>query len=423
MLPDYRNLLLADANNLLDEDNRPIGEIRANESVRHNVKTVYAVCPYSGSRNRTLRLINVSALKQVTSEWPEVLGLLDYVRNGCIPQSSKPPALIDLARTAAVALAVPSFLLYSEPCRFSSGQIPAFIAATHKMSAGLFGLCKNRLLSQVSLGKHFEDVTDSAATLYKYAEDSDALLSRTGIEACAGPQTLIMEALDLLVGGDCRSNKDTSPATNVIGNRERLISYSYAVIDVTIWLNIFAICCHEAVVYLHACIDEARNELDYALVASSRENATSFLSEGISDPTIQPILSLPASVQRQYAIGASRLFRYPDARRVSELLDWKQKSAPNKYHARSVDSTSQFIRSLGSHNMTCLLRKIIYQIQALEDEGLLIFFELQSRIHKALNLAPPLQSDVARVIDYTFGMLPSNHIAKVFRGRDTATLG
>lgn len=55
---DYRRVLLADVNDLLDEDGRPIGEIRASEAVRRTVRSAYVLCPYAGSRSRTPRLMN-----------------------------------------------------------------------------------------------------------------------------------------------------------------------------------------------------------------------------------------------------------------------------------------------------------------------------------------------------------------------------
>ena len=101
---DYRRVLLADVNDLLDADGRPIGEIRASESVRIAARSQYQLCTYSGSRSRKPHLINSSALDQVTSNWPAVLDLLWYVRSGCIPERTSDPPLIELARAAAAVL-------------------------------------------------------------------------------------------------------------------------------------------------------------------------------------------------------------------------------------------------------------------------------------------------------------------------------
>jgi hypothetical protein len=414
MKHDYRRVLLADVNDLLDEDGRPIGEIRASESVRHAVKTVYAMCPYSGSRSRTPRLINSSAIDQVISNWNKSLGLMEYVRMGCIAESSHSPPLIELARTSAVALAVPAYLLYSEPCRLPSGSIPVFIAAAHKMNAGLFGLCKNRLLSQVALGNKYKDVTDSSAALYLYAEESGSLLSRTGVEACAGPPSLIVEALDLLVDGSCRSKRDVQAAEKLLGNRESLLNYAYAVIDITLWLNVFAICCQNVVENLHSRIERVNSLFNSEFIDRAYSAANGYRLEGFSDPTISGIFQFPEAVQVQYAIGAANLLCYPDPHRVSAMLG----SEIQDTLYGGVDSLTQsFITSMQNrlpNEDARFLAEGIFRARVLEREGVQIFFDLQSKLHKALNWTPPSPKDTPRILASVFGALPSDYILKVF---------
>ena len=414
MKHDYRSVLLADVNDLLDEDGRPIGEIRAGESVRHSVKTVYAMCPYSGSRSRAPHLINSSAVDQVISNWTKILGILEYVRMGCIAESSHSPALIELARTSAVALAVPAYLLYSDPCRLPSGSIPVFIAAAHKMSAGLFGLCKNRLLSQVALGNKYKEVTDSSATLYRYAEESGALLSRTGLEACAGPPSLIVEALELLADGSCRSKRDVQVAEKLLGNRELLLNYSNAVIDITLWLNIFAICCQNAVANLHSRIERVNSLFDSEFIDRADSAVNVYRIEGFSDPTISGIFQFTEAVQMQYAIGSANLLYYPDPDQVSAML----RSEVQDTLYGGVDSfTQSFITSMQnriSNEDSRSLAEGIFRARVLECEGSQIFFDLQSKLHKALNWTPPSPNDTSRTLTSVFGALPSDYILKVF---------
>ncbi len=411
---NYRRVLLADVNDLLDEDGRPIGEIRASESVRRNVRTAYVLCPYSGSRSRALRLMNSSALDQVLSNWPSVLGLLEYVRTGCISESSHPSPLIELARTAAVALAVPAYLLYREPCRLPSLSIPSSVAAAHKMCAGLFGICKNRLLSQVAQGSKYEEVTESTASLYRYAEESGALLSRTGVEACAGPPHLMIEALDLLVVGNCRSKTDIRVAENLVGDRELLLKYAYAVIDLTLWLNVFAIYCQDAVANLHLRIEKLSSVYDPELVNQTHSAAKDYKLKGFSDPTLSGLFQFPEVVRSQYATGAASLLRYPDPHRIRMMLGYEAHCASDESFETFKQSFITSMQSRMPDESASFLAEGVFRTLVLEREGVQIFFDLQCKLHEALNWMPPSRADAPGVLASVFGLLPSDYITRVF---------
>lgn len=416
---EYRRVLLADVNDVLDEQGRPIGEIRASESVRREIKSEYVLCPYSGSRSHTPHLMNVSALDQVTSNWPSVLGILQYVRKAYVRKayvadSASELPLIELARIAAAVLSVPAYVLYSEPCSLPSRSVPAPFAAAHKMCAGLFGLCKNRLLSEVAAGKPYEEVTESAHSLYRFAEESAALLSRTGIEACAGPPVLMNDALSLLVAGSCRSAIDTGLAESLINSQESLIEYAAAVIDLTLWLNVFVVTFQDAVAEICSRIEKLSGSCDNELIKRAISDARDYKHDGFSDATVAGVFQFPQGVRTEYAQGATVLFSDRRHRKIQELL----KADSTLPMDREVDSgTRSLIHSLEKKMNTRSAEFVaagIHKAIILENEAVCIFFDLQTRLHRALNWPAVSRDEASATLASVFGLLPGAYVKKVF---------
>lgn len=409
---DYRRVLLADVNNLLDEEGRPIGEIRASKIVRKAVRSEYQICPYSGSRNRKPHLMNTSALGQITSHWPNVLGLLSYVRSACIPEATSHPRLIELARVSAVMLTVPAYLLANERGSLSSKPIPAFVAGAHKMSAGLFGLCKNRLVSRAAMGEDHLQVTESVASLYRYAEESGALLSRTGLEACAGPPRLMLEALRVLVEGKSREETFGSDIRDTIRCMASLLKYANAVIDMTLWMNVFALCCHETMENLHSFLEAARTGFEPEFVTRACTMLTEYRQYGFSDPTLSALLQLPLAARSQYAAGAASLLRYVGPEQVNAMLGNDEHNDLEKCTFWRAFPATSSVENLP--DAKAALGSIVFRVLVLEREGLRAFFDLQSMIHEALGWTPPSRSRVATILTSTFGALPGEYVKKVF---------
>jgi hypothetical protein len=207
----YRSMLMGEVNDLIDEDERPIGEIRSNASVRANVITEYRACRYSGSRGQSGLLINFSALKQAIRSWPRVLGTVEYVRTAYLDRyPTDELSLLELARVSGVGLLLPAYIIFREPSRVTAGQVPVFVSVTHKLLAGVFSLTKNLLLCQVAMGNPYDKVLADANTLYDFAELSGMLVGKTGTEVCAGTPGMIDEILSILVRGESKEKPECS---------------------------------------------------------------------------------------------------------------------------------------------------------------------------------------------------------------------
>lgn len=235
-----RQLLIADANDLLDSAGRPVGEIRASAKVRNRVETIYRTCPYDGVRGQSGLTMNLSALRQVGREWSSVLGLVSHVRAAYLARhgasGSRSLTVLELGHLAAVAMAAPSYAAWHDSgTRGAPARIPVFMAASHKMLAGIFGLSKNLLLVCAAQGIPYDSLTTNAEALLKFAESSAMLVGHSGREVCAGPPAMIHEALRLALTGEAAVQLKVGPTDSCLANMDGFLDYAETALSIQLW--------------------------------------------------------------------------------------------------------------------------------------------------------------------------------------------
>ena len=277
----------------------------------------------------------------MTAVWPSILGLLKLVRDACNLTNEAVPTLLDITRAAAVALATPAYIAFYRYNGVETRSIPSFVAAMHKMSAGLFGVCKNCLLARVAQGDVAASVTETSASLYRYAEQSGTLLSRTGVEACAGPPALIRDALRVLVHGDDRVLLDMRPAEVIVRSPERLVKYGDAVIDMTILVNIFGACAGALVSMLHN-IFRSMGDNAFQLAEPESLAMAYFGDKGFTNSTLSVICSMPDAVRLEYAHGAASLLRSDRAQELRKALTGQDQSTYSQNDGSAPKSGVRF---------------------------------------------------------------------------------
>src|SRR5436309_10642955 len=72
-----------------DEEGRPLAENKVPPNRREDVPMELTECPYSGSRHRHFKPMNVTALKQMINHWPEVISQFNCMRNFCVAQKNR----------------------------------------------------------------------------------------------------------------------------------------------------------------------------------------------------------------------------------------------------------------------------------------------------------------------------------------------
>jgi hypothetical protein len=346
--------------------------------------------------------MNMSALAQVEGNWPETLAILALARSRCTQE--RLPPVSQLARTAAVVLALPAYLQFASPQNRTPPPTPVPVAAAHKMCAGLFGLCKNYLIAHVHQGSDFSEVRASSAALFRYAESEDALLSRTGIEACAGPPQLMVQALRVLAEGGAERGSAQGALEMRLREDPNWVFYGDAVIDMTLWLNAFAAVSRSLVLDLHALLADPDSGTGRVLQERNHSAARHYLIQGFFDPTLSALDSLSAPALAAYASGAASLLRLPDPSLVNKMIglpeETRREGGGTKAEAKSSTTAGELVRR-AAH-----LRRV-------ERAGVRIFFDLQCRLHHALDWPAPVENEAAPSIRAIFGELPNLYLEEL----------
>jgi hypothetical protein len=189
MLPYFE---LFSLHGVLDEDRRTLGEHRAPSGLAGTAPTELRSCPYPGSRHEHRLPMNLSALRQATRNWDELLTGLAALRDWCGGGPS-PSTLAEVWRLTAAAAALPAYLLH----RPREGRVlDGATAALYKACLGLKFLIEQRVVQEALAGR---GVDASADCLAEFSESSGWLVGRQ--EVCAAPPGLIRDVLDVAVQG------------------------------------------------------------------------------------------------------------------------------------------------------------------------------------------------------------------------------
>jgi len=180
--------IIADLNDMLDDEGRPISERRANARTRVGVEMEMRQCPFGGTRHD--KWMNVSALAQVTRYYNAVLAEMAAFRR----QAEGGNATWDDILAGVVdLLAGPAIYLLQQ--RNPQGPVPAQVAVGHKLAAGFFGVLRG-LHERLALGANIPVTVDSFLNL---VDEMGALVGAS--EVCAGSPQMIHKASTALLEG------------------------------------------------------------------------------------------------------------------------------------------------------------------------------------------------------------------------------
>lgn len=224
-----------------DVDGRPLREGRTPPEFQRPGEIEYKACPYPGSRQATGLPMNVSALRQTSATWDDLIGALGLLRTAYAEARGRfGPDLLDVWRVSQLGSALPwYFVLRGEP-------LPAYAAALSKATLGS-GILAQRLLQKRLLEQWTPPVL-TAAELGALAESTGTLVGET--EVCAAPDRMIGKFLDALVAGEA----GTTPAlARLRDERDAVVSFgaSYAAFKLALWVY------YQARRFLYADICEA----------------------------------------------------------------------------------------------------------------------------------------------------------------------
>ena len=186
-----------DLNDMLDDEDRPISERRADAAARVGVEMEMRQCPYAGIRHD--KWMNVSALTQISSYYTAVLAEMAAFRRAAGARAT----WADILAGVIDLLARPAIHLLQQ--RNARGPVPAQIAVGHKLAAGYFGVLRG-LHERLAQGENMPLDIDSFMAL---VDQTGALVGAS--EVCAGSLPMIRKASIALLEGDADNHTELDP--------------------------------------------------------------------------------------------------------------------------------------------------------------------------------------------------------------------
>lgn len=259
-----------------DDEGRPLREGRTPAQYLTAGEIDYRGCPYPGSRQQSGRPMNVSALRQTSAHWDEIIETLGVLRSAYAgARGGYGPDVMDLWRVSQLGSALPwYFVLAGEP-------LPAYAAALSKATLGT-GILAQRLLLKM-LAEAWTPPALTAPVLAGLAESTGTLVGET--EVCSAPDRMIARFLEALIDGAPRGGVPS--VAPLAAARDRVLGFgaAYCGFKLAMWVY------YQARRFLYADIAAARGaDTVRALLEAPCEPPDFFVIEPADPARVPPAL-------------------------------------------------------------------------------------------------------------------------------------
>jgi hypothetical protein len=187
----------------LDADGRQVGEANVfPPKLRLDVPTKWRTCIYAGTRFQQDRPMNVTALKAMRAQWPQMMAMLRRIREAYLARfraARRGWTVGHLERLATCVLALPTYALMKSEERVENGELHPALSSLFRVTDGLRMTMHQMLFIPIGEPSLPPDAPMTREEIYAYAERNYSFHSEHGV--CAGPQAMIREFLATLVDG------------------------------------------------------------------------------------------------------------------------------------------------------------------------------------------------------------------------------
>lgn len=187
----------------LDADGRQVGEANVfPPALRLPVPTRWRECIYGGTRHRSERPMNVTALKSMRAHWGTMMALVLQVRQAYLtrfPEAAAGWTVGHLERLSTCVLALPTWLLMRQHDAVANGQLHPALSSLFRVTDGVRMTMHQMLFVPIGEPALDPDAPMTATAIHAYAERNYSFHSEHGV--CAGPQAMVDEFLAVLVDG------------------------------------------------------------------------------------------------------------------------------------------------------------------------------------------------------------------------------
>ena len=220
LVPIYRV-----AHPAMDQDGRQLGENNVSPRLLFlDLPTQRRRCGYAGSRYQAELPMNVTALKHMTSRWPELLSLTEQFRAAVfarLPGHGASLRVGEVHLLAVCTLAVAGYVMVRGEEPVPNGQLDAGLAAIFRLIDGV-RLVTTEMM-RATAGEHGCDLPIGAGAIAAYAEQHAVYYGTHGV--CAGPQALIEEYLRVMTGEASAPIQVTPDVATRVGDLSAALDY------------------------------------------------------------------------------------------------------------------------------------------------------------------------------------------------------
>jgi hypothetical protein len=221
LVPIYRI-----AHPVLDADGRQVGENNVSpRTLFLDLPTQRKLCSYPGSRYQHDLPMNVTAMKQMSRRWPELMSLTEQFRDAVVermpPRHPTSRTAGELHFIAVCTLASVGYVMVRGVDPVPNGQLDGGLAAMFRLIDGV-RLVTNDLVRELPDAQGCETPVNAEA-IAAYAERHDAYRGLHGV--CAGPPALIAEYLRVLLGEEAAPIQAEPNVGARLGDLEAAIDY------------------------------------------------------------------------------------------------------------------------------------------------------------------------------------------------------
>ncbi len=187
----------------LDREGRQVGESNVfPQALRLEVPTVWRTCLYDGTRHRSDRPMNVSALKSMRTHWDRMMAMIAPIR-ACylrrVPAARAGWTVAHVERLAVLVLAASTWPLVRPERPVANGALHPVLSSLFRVTDGVRMTMHQMLFVPLGEPTRAPDAPVSAAEVFAYAERNYSFHSEHGV--CAGPRAMIEEFLAVLIEG------------------------------------------------------------------------------------------------------------------------------------------------------------------------------------------------------------------------------
>ncbi|KAF0248610.1 MAG: hypothetical protein FD167_1988 [bacterium] len=251
-----------------DNESRLLGENKVPFEFHTDVPMELVECPYTGSRHKHFKPMNISALKQINSHWAKILNAFTCLRSFHISQKAiNQITILDLYKLVIAGYLMPSYLFYRTKDAFADGELPAFVATIHKAALGLVNAAQVMLTKHLVMGRYNRNTSIDVESFYLFVENEKLFIGPW--EVCAGTPNQIKELLKIL-----SSNQVDNSQIPLIPNLESYFHYITQAEKVVLLDNFFSI-------IFYFSLSESSNRLTslFKILYSQEENNRPFANE------------------------------------------------------------------------------------------------------------------------------------------------